>query len=229
MIQASTRYLPHIVLLIALAALPTWLHRTSRLDVEDCADLDALLSLPGGAPVSAEALRTASPQEASWPPRERFLSLASADGRWAEGRIPVDGSDEALDFVVVRSFDPKLLYHWPSGRLHWNNGTSLRVERSELERVGSLPVHRGYYDSLDAGSRRRWVVAYLLVYEGRPVANPYLAQLLWAPLQLVRGRSPMWLFFASGRVPASLREPAEEAARRWIGAAWERYAAVCRP
>jgi hypothetical protein len=71
-------------------------------------------------------------------------------------------------------------------------------------------------------------VAYLLVYDSRPVSNPYLAQLLSAPLQLVRGRSPMWLFFISGQVEPDLKESAERAARAWLAAAWEHYGSVCR-
>jgi hypothetical protein len=228
LIGASTRYLPHIVVLLVLAALPTWLHRTSSLDVEDCADLDALLSMDGGEVVSAEALSEAALESKSLAQRKLFLSQASADGRWAEGIVPLGEDDEALDFVLVRSFDAKLLYHWPAARLHWEGGKSLRIDRNELETVDSLPVHRSYYDNLDARSRQHWVVAYLLVYDSRPISNPYLAQLLSAPVQLVRGRSPMWLFFVSGRVDASRRESAEQAARRWLVAAWEHYDSVCR-
>jgi hypothetical protein len=226
LIRTSTRYLPHIVVLFVVAALPTWLHWTSRLDVEDCADPAALLAIDGAESRSAESLREAAPG-VRLGQREAFLAHASADGRWAEGRIPLAGG-EGLDFVVVRSFDAKLLYHWPAARMHWERGGSLRVDRNELETVESLPVHRSYYDNIDSVSQRRWVVAYLLVYDASPVSNPYLAQLLSAPLQLVRGRTPMWLFFISGRVEASRKESAEQAARRWLVSAWERYASVCR-
>ncbi|MEN8182792.1 MAG: hypothetical protein ABFS46_09690, partial [Myxococcota bacterium] len=159
MIRASTRYVPHIVVLLVLASVPTWLHWTSSFDVEDCAYPEALLPLAddiaGGSAVGKE------PDPPSI--RRRFLSLASPDGRWAEGRIPLADGDEALEFVIVRSFDAKLLYHWPAARLHWKGGESMRVDRHDIEilETGShaLPVHRGYYDLLEAQSGRSWVVA----------------------------------------------------------------------
>lgn len=226
MIRASTRFLPHIVALILAATVPTWLHWTSSFNVDDCADPDALL---GG-------LRDARKFErimAKWPQgRLRFLERASLDGRWAAGRLPV-GDGEALDFAIVRSYDAKRVYHLPDGGMHWERGKSMRADRQTVETIEAedmeLPVHRAHYDIVEAQKGNRWVVAYLLVYGSRPVDNPYLEQLLSSPLQLVRGRTPMWLFFVSGQVDPDMEEAAERAAKDWIRDAWMRYEAACHP
>ena len=74
---------------------------------------------------------------------------------------------------------------------------------------------------------RKRIVAYLLMYEGRAVGNPYIAQLASAPRQLVRGSRPMTLFLVSSHVRSSALEAADAPAWEWLTRAWQKYRAVC--
>jgi hypothetical protein len=214
MTRLSSRYVPHIVVILVLAGIPTLLHSWGRFEVEDCANPAALLVVP-----QAGARRSEGWANARW------LERASPTRQWVEGRIPIEGTALSLETVIVRSYDPKILYHQPELAL-------VRQARSEhanvewFEHAGErLPIHWPEYDSEPAAV----VAAYVLVYRGRPVANPYLAQLLAAPLQVVTGRSPMTLLFVRGAVPVGRRELSESLARKWLASAWDQYRAACHP
>jgi hypothetical protein len=98
------------------------------------------------------------------------------------------------------------------------------VEGNEI-----LPVHRAHYPGELHSESGLAVVAYLLVYGGQPIANPYWSQLVSAPLQLVTGRRAMWLFLVSAEVRPKERRAAEAAALEWLGEAWHRYQTACSP
>lgn len=221
MIPASSRYVPQIALLLLLTAVPALLHATGRFEVEDCAAPDELFALGDG------VLPAGSGREAV----KRYLRQAAAGGRFSTGQLPLADGSAKLEFVMLRSYDAKLVYHWPAARLTWNARGSQRPDRQALELyaspVGPLPVHRAYFETLEQQGAEAWVVAYLLVYHERPVANPYLAQLRAAPVELVSGRRPMWLFYVSGRVPRDRRDAAEAAAREWLGGVWQRFRSSC--
>lgn len=222
MIQVSTRYVPYIVALLVAIGVPTLLHSADRFDVDECEHYAAELARGS----------ESAPDSTSGPGavRARFLQTASPDGSWAEGTIPL-AEGENLRTVVVRSFDAKLLYHWPDGRMLAGDIGSAHADRRAVELLptddGELPVHRAYYDALELTSRHAWITAYVLVYRSQPVVNPYLAQLRGAPAQLVTGRRPMWLFIVFGKVRRDLRESAEDAARAWLVDAWRDYRAAC--
>jgi hypothetical protein len=73
------------------------------------------------------------------------------------------------------------------------------------------------------------VVAYLLVYDGKPLNNPYLEQLTAAPRQMLIGRLPMTLFLAYANVMGNEQEAALGAAREWLASSWRLYRAACMP
>jgi hypothetical protein len=218
---ASARYALPIALLLLLTAVPALLHESARFEVEDCAAPEQVLALGNG------RLPDGGGREAV----ERYLQRAAAGGRYGAGDLPLGGGPGRLDFVILRSYDAKLVYHWPAARLTWNARGSQRPDRHALELhatpAGTLPVHRAFFETLEKQGGDAFVVAYLLVYHEQPVANPYLAQLRAAPLELVSGRRPMWLFYVSGRVPRERREVAEQAARDWLLGAWQRFRSAC--
>lgn len=215
MTRASTRFVPHILVLLVLAGVPTLLHSYGRFDVEDCRNPAALMVLHNGS------------QRASWV-RERWLERASATREWRQGKRPIPATLHELRTVVVRTYDPKIVYHQPEIALVRGFGADAR-EVEWIEHAGeALPVHRPYF-GIHSDRPAKVVAAYLLVYRGRPVANPYLAQLLAAPLELASGRSPMTLFFATATVGRGEVELAEEAADRWLAETWSAYRSACHP
>lgn len=213
MIEASTRYVPHIAALIVLAAIPTLLHSLGRFDVDDCANSQGLLAPPD---VDHAAMLSAGE-------RHRIDTYWGA-GNWSAGTLGGEGPGASLRYVIVRSFDPKTVYHWPEGRVLDHRHSSRGLEEVEGPGGVQLPVHRAFYEPRGADTT---VVAYLLVYDSQAVANPYLAQILAGPKQVLLGRRPMWLFLVYGEVEKSAREDAEQRAREWLASAWERHRTAC--
>jgi len=213
--EVSTRYVPHIVALIILAAIPTLLHSLGRFDVDDCAAPEALLAPPG--PDGASLLSARD--------RQHFDTFWGA-GNWTAGALP--GADRAprLSYVIARSYDPKAVYHWPEARVI----SDVRPVARGLEELDTqgvrIPVHRAYYEP-EATASGSFLAAYLLVYNSRPVSNPYLAQILSGPQQVVMGRHPMWLFIVYGKADDLQRREAEERAHAWLASAWESHRSAC--
>jgi hypothetical protein len=152
-------------------------------------------------------------------------SVYDAEQFW-EGAVDPRTNRFGLEYAVIRSYNAKRLYYRaeyrylrgaiPDGHtIEWIDGAGTR-----------LPIHRSFYPSTASGQRKR-IVAYLLMYEGRAIGNPYIAQLVSAPRQLVRGSRPMTLFILSGEVRSSDFEAAEARAREWLTRAWHKYRAVC--
>jgi hypothetical protein len=212
LIETSTRFVPHIVALVVLAGIPTVLHSLGRFDVEDCAAPTELLATPG--PDQAPMLSTAE--------RQRFDGFWGA-GNWSAGTLPPTHDGGArLQYVIARSYDPKAVYHWPETRVEEARPIARGLE--DVEGPGErIPVHRAFYE----GAAAPMMIAYLLVYDSEAIANPYLAQILSGPRQVVMGRRPMWLFMVYGKVDESRRADAEARAREWLAAAPERYRAAC--
>jgi hypothetical protein len=217
LIRVSSRYVPHLLVLLLLAAIPSYLHHTNRLDADDCERPDQLLASdlapPGRAAADARRLRG--------------FDSSFGTGNWAVGSLASEMGE--IETVVARAFDPKVVYHWPEGRILPGVRAQARGREEVDGRGGTvLPVHRIFFQDAAPPDARAILAGYLLVYESRPVSNPYLAQILSAPLQLVRGRRPMWLFFVHGRVPVAEREEGERVVREWLGEAWALYQAACQ-
>lgn len=210
----STRFALALAGLAALALVPVVLHSYLGAQRDDCR---APLALAPAAHASAlERGRDA------WM-REHFAASA-----WREGRIAGRSGAPALAYAVVRSYDAKRVYYRPENTLL--RGHSVRAR--ELEWVDAhdvrLPIHRPRYSSTPGASLRA-VAGYLLVYEGRPVADPYRAQLLAAPHQLLGASTPMTLFFVHGSAAAEQVEETEVRLRAALREQWERYRSSCLP
>jgi hypothetical protein len=152
-------------------------------------------------------------------------SLYDAVQYW-EGAVAPQPNRFGLEYAVIRSYNAKRLYYRPEHR--YLRGVVPHVKTIEwIDYAGTrLPIHRSFYPST-ASSQHKHIVAYLLMYEGRAIGNPYIAQLVSAPRQLVRGSRPMTLFLVSGEVHSSDFEAAEADAREWLQKAWQQYRAVC--
>jgi hypothetical protein len=212
MIRVSTRYAPHVLVLLGLVAIPTWLHHAGRFEVDDCADPGALLRQVDG----------------SWPDAvvaDRYTRIWG-EGNWSHGSARLPSGAGRLEYVIVRSFDPKALYHVPESSV-----MSQRADERRLEMLrdgdSTLPAQYLVARPTNPSDRRASLAAYLLVYNGKAVSNPYWEQLVTAPLQFVTGRRPMWLFFVSARVRPKHQAEAEEALSDWLLASWERYRLQC--
>lgn len=210
MTRLSRRYVPHLLACCVPVLIPVLVHSYGDFRADDCKNPAELFTKFGerGADEAHElAMRT------NWNAVQ-----------WQEGAVRTLDSRWRCNFAVVRSYDPKRLYHNPE--IFFVKGAAPDRRAVEWLANGSdrLPIHRAYYEADESAI----LVAYLLVYNARPVDNPYLAQLSSFPLQLLAGRRPMTIFFISGRGPRSEFDVMERLGREWLLAAWERYGAACQ-
>jgi len=208
----SDRYAPALFGLSALALLPVLVHSYVRVRPDDCAHPEALVPLQVAGSFS--------------PDRETELRRNFDVYQWREGRVAgVDGGPE-LDFTVIRSFDPKELYYRGTRRI-WKDVEPGADRVDWIDADGErLPVVRS---KVGGEQHREDVVAIgaLLVYEGQPIANGWLAQLRAAPRQALFGSRPMTLFAARSQAPISQREAAEKRVDEWLVHSWRDYRAIC--
>lgn len=209
----SRRWAPHLCILLSIAMLPVALHAYVGVESDDCAHAMAVAPRwsPGDPPTADEAYIDERMQPLQW----RAGVVADADGT-------------ALNYTIARGFDAKRIYYRPEYKL-------VRDARPSSYEIGwidvdgeRVPVHRPIY-SQALRSPLIGVAAYVILYDGVPVENPYRSQLLSAPLQIVRGRLPATLLFVSGFVLASEFEAAEKLAQDWLEAALRNYREICAP
>jgi len=209
MSRLSLRYLYPLSACLLLALIPVVVHSYVRIEINDCRGARAFL------PQSQLASDFARRPDV-WM-RERFQS-----SQWHEESFDRDGL--RFDVSIIRSYDAKRLYHRPESSLL--ERTSV-VESRGIEWVsadsGVLPIHRVYYGKTNPAV----LVAYLLVYRSSPVANPYLAQLRAAPVELFSGRYPMTLFFIQAHGSPESLGKMEIVVREWLISAWNNYRCVC--
>ncbi len=211
MISPSSRWAPHLSVLLAVALVPVALHAYLGMSAEDCAHPPAL----------------APP----WPPRDApvpgisYLEERMKPSHWREGKLRSTGGSP-LKYVIARGVDAKHIYYRPEYKLVTPRRPFSHDDEWIPDESGPLPVHRPRY--------RRQIydplvpmVAYLLVYDGHPVENPYREQLLSAPGLVFRGRMPATLLFVSGLVSPGEVESAEARAYDWLREARRNYRDVC--
>jgi hypothetical protein len=164
----SSRYVPAVCVLLALALVPTAIHSYAAVVVSDNLRTESI-------PVAlGEFASTPSGRDAGWGGR-RFESPD-----WFERKY-VSASDELL-LTVLRSYNLKLLYHHPE--LDVAYGTAfLRQETRRFEAHPEIPIHVLYSD-VDGGS----IAAYALHYDGQFVDDPMWFQLRSATELLFSGR-----------------------------------------
>jgi hypothetical protein len=199
-------------------AVPTLLHTAGLHMDDDCADATALFE-HNGDPFMDDAVPTES-RHVNW-------NEATQDGgAWAEGSFLAEEGIR-VNWVVLRSFNPKRLYNRPARQLV-RRGQIAGTEMEWLEEDGvRIPIRWIRYEAGLSKTEKRLAVGYLLVYDGRPIANPYRAQLLTAPMQFVTGRLPMTIYLAFARVDPPKLDRAEEEVRDWLADSWRRYRRVC--
>ncbi len=176
----STRYLPLVCALVAVALVPTFIHSYSDSAVRDGRTTAAIpMALAGyvGAPTD---------RNAGWGQRQ----FESDD--WFE-RVYRSTRDE-VTLAVVRSYDAKALYHHPE--LAATEDTFDRVEVRRFPQRADIPVF-----VLSTTTNR--VALYALQYEDSFVENPIRFQLLTAGEMLFSGRKAMTLFFLSDQNPGT--------------------------
>lgn len=218
MIHASSRYVPHVAVAVALAAVLALLQAGSARERETCENPAALF------PVAPAPYDDGDGKAER---RRRVHELAAGpNGRWSEGSVEV-APDLRLNYTIVRSFHPRRVYHQP-GR---NLASDVRTRHESIERhevAGrSVSIHRIEFETVRRPGDREVVAAYMLLHRGETVENPILAQLRGAPFELVSGRRPMTRYLVFARVPPARRAEAEEATRAWLLDAWRRHQAAC--
>jgi hypothetical protein len=181
----SSRFVPAVCALVAVALVPTYIHSYAGSTVQD---RRTTASIPTSL---AQYHGTASDRNATWGKR-RFDS-----DDWTE-RIYRSTGDE-VKLSVIRSFDPKSLYHHPE--LAVSYGPSyVSTEVRRLTRRPDIPVH-----VLSTAGASRTIAMYALHYGDTFVQDPIRFQLRAAGELLFSGRKPMTLFFLTDdSVPAGL-------------------------
>jgi len=145
----------------------------------------------------------------------------------SQSSLVAPGGQIAFDYTVVRSFDPSQVYYRPERKVLRKLDPERRVLQWIDTAEGRVPLHRAIYP-LGASQRSvRTIAGYLLIYEGELVSNPYLAQILSAPGQLLRGRAPMTMLFAHGVVPVDQLDQAEAELRALLLDSLKRYREIC--
>lgn len=176
------RYVPLVCALLALALVPTFIHSYSENrppDGHSAAALSAALASYSSTPT------TRGP---NWGKR-RFDS-----DDWVE-RTYRTGT-RSIRLTVVRSYDPKSLYHHPELAVADGTGFSGVQVIRPAERA-DMPVH-----VLTPAPGVNASAAYVLHYGGRFVNDPILFQIRTAGELLVTPRQAMTLFFALEREPS---------------------------
>ena len=199
----STRFLSVVCALVGLALVPTLIHSYAETTVRDGLSTQVIsTSLAGyqGVP---------SGRNATWGKR-RFDS-----DDWMERDYTSNG--DTVKLSVIRSFDPKSLYHHPELAIAYGP-SYIRNEVRRFAQRPDVPVHMLYTDK-DVGT----VAMYALLYDNGYVTDPVWFQLRTAGALLVSGRRPMTLVFARQTgVPAG-RNPAATDAATILFAALEAF------
>lgn len=170
------RYLPLLCVLLAIALVPTLIHSYSggvAIDGRRAADI---------APTLAGHTSAATDRNATWGQR-RFGS-----DDWIE-RNYTNGSS-TVRLTVVRSYDPKSVYHHPELAISYGEQFS-GLETVRLPGRPAMPVH-----VLTPATDETMAGAYVLHYGERFVDNPIWFQLVTAGELLVSRRQAMTIFFA---------------------------------
>ena len=170
----STRYAPVVLVLLALALIPTVIHSYAGSTLVDglvSAGIDPVLVGYPSKPTSRN-------------PHWGQDIFASDD--WIERNYKVAPGHKVRLFVA-RSYDLKRLYHHPELAVLYGQDME-RAGTTSLGGNAQLPVQ------LLAGRARNQFAAIALLYDGEFTANPVKLQLRTALELLVSARKPMTLF-----------------------------------
>lgn len=208
MIPVSSRYTRPICFSFLPVLAVVVVHSYVGIRSDDC---------PGSAAVSAELAAGGSPSS----PGMRSVFDAFD---WHDGTLAVPQTSSHLKFAVVRSYDPKKLYHHPEVAFVREAAATGRGLDWVTVDGENLPIHRAYYSVKQPAI----FVAYVLMYRSQPVSNPYWTQLRSFPAELLTGQRPMTLFFISGTSPESDSEAMQKRAVEWLASSWRKHRASCQ-
>ena len=181
------RYLPAVCVLFACALVPTLIHSYSDALPHDGRTAAAIPTLLAG------YTSTPTSRNATWGKR-RFDSDDWIDRNYSKG-------SRRVRLTVVRSYDPKSLYHHPE--LAIDDSTAFSgVETQHDPARPDMPIH-----VLAPAAGVNAAAAYVLHYGDRFVDNPIVFQLLTAGELLVTKRQAMTIFFALERGSSEVGSP----------------------
>lgn len=208
-----TRYAPHIALLCALTLIPVVVHGYLGRRTDEC--------------LRPELFAPESRALAPLQDRAGFMRRHFGATRWREGRVQGDGPGPDLRYAIVRSHDPKLVYHRPDHVFLDGTPSGHRTDRTESPAGRALPVHRALYAPARAAGRTQDFAAWILLYDGEAVANPVLAQLGAAWKLVFSGVAPMTLVMVYGQISPREQPPAEARALAFLGRTFDEYRRLC--
>lgn len=171
----STRWSVPTAILLALALVPTAIHGYFGYVVEDgrrAARVEPVL-----------AGMTSRPTDRSDEWMARKFDSADWSERWY-------GPGTALRLSVVRSYDPKKLYHHPELAISYREMRVGASQRTTLPGRTGVPVV-----AVRAADDQPGVAVYALHYGDEFVGNPYVFQARQAVELLFTGRRPMTLIY----------------------------------
>jgi len=173
----ASRFLPAVCALVGVTLVPTLIHSYADSTVDDGRSAQRMSATLAG------YAGTPSTRDATWG-RRRFESVD-----WTERLYTIDGKD--LKVSVIRSFDPKSLYHHPELAVAYGP-SYVRTEVRRLPQKPEIPVHVLYTD-VENGT----VAMYALHYDDRFVQDPIMFQIRTSGELLFSRRKAMTLFFVT--------------------------------
>jgi hypothetical protein len=172
----SHRFIPMVCLLLAVAIVPTIIHSYSGAAHDDRRTTAAIPEVL----VGLDSIP--SERAATWGKR-RFDS-----DDWIE-RVYRDAGGQKLRLTVVRSYDPKSVYHHPELAVAYRT-SFVGEDVIVMDERPEVPVH-----VLKPGPGVNASAMYVLHYDTRFVDNPIAFQIRAAGELLFSKRRPMTLFF----------------------------------
>ncbi len=232
MTRPSARYGVALVALLALSALArvAWIRDARGPDVcRSPGAIKATSLIPGTVALG-----------------ERLEALDADTFQWSEGEVANPLSPRSpMQFQIVRSYDAPRLYGNPL-RIGERTGpgahdqlasAGARPDRMQPEdlRVRELdvdgervPIHVAW-DHTQAPLGPSRLVAWMFIYENRPVVSPLLRQIAGAAPLVIGGTRPLTLVTVSALAARSTGPRAEDAAMAWLADAWRYVARSCAP
>jgi hypothetical protein len=194
----STRFARPVLVLLALAAVPTVIH--SYMDS----------AVPDGRSASAIPMRLAGEMGAATKRRASWGEERLASTDWTERRY---GIRPEVKLAVARSFDAKKLYHHPELAIDYGP-TYGAATVTRLPQRPDVPV----YVLKGTQSNANRLALYTLHHESGYVENPILFQLKTSFRSLFSRRQALTLFFAAQDLRSGETIEQSEAARLLLAA-----------
>lgn len=206
MTPLSTRYVRPLSFCLLVALIPVAVHSYFHLDRDDCSGTLSLVPAARSDTTHAAFLQ------------ERFDSFQLSEGGFAQDGVH-------FDYTIIRSYDPKRLYHRPEKSLVLHADVASRSIEWLPASSGPLPIHLAHYRE----EGQAIAVAYLLVFGSSPVASPYWPHLRAAPFEMFAGRRPMTLVLIQARGFPNDLHNMERVEDEWLVSWWEKYRTACLP